>query len=109
MTELSSLLGRRTVARSGQMLHRRRRPDAPLTLGHLRPPERARVRALDPRLDDATARRLVDLGFHPGTEVEVVRCAPFRGPMIFRVAEYELAIRRELAERVEVLPVQDRR
>lgn len=68
------------------------------TLATLRAGQRAVVASLDETIDDPTARRLVDLGFGPGTVVELVRCAPFRGPMIFRAADYEIALRRHLAE-----------
>ena len=52
--------------------------------------------------DDALARRLVDLGFWPGTEVEVVHSAPFRGPLLCRLHGYRLALRRDEAARVIV-------
>lgn len=77
---------------------------APLTLGSLRAGGRATVESVSGGIDDATARRLVDLGFTPGALVHVVRCAPFRGPMVFRVADYEIAIRRDLADRVVAVP-----
>ena len=51
---------------------------------------------------DALARRLVDLGFWPGTEVEVVRSAPFGGPVLYRLHGYRLALRRDEAARVQV-------
>ncbi|AEV84626.1 iron transporter FeoA [Actinoplanes sp. SE50] len=45
----------------------------------------------------ATARRLADLGFTPGTTVEVVRRAPLRDPVIYRVRDYDVCLRREQA------------
>lgn len=73
-------------------------------LSRLRRGEQAEILAMDDTLDAATARRLIDLGFAPGTHVEMVRAAPLGGPVILRVADYEIAIRRELARRVEVRP-----
>lgn len=42
----------------------------------------------------ATLRRLVDLGFGVGERVEAVRRAPLGDPVVYRVAGYELALRR---------------
>ncbi|WOP19667.1 FeoA family protein [Raineyella sp. LH-20] len=43
--------------------------------------------------DAACARRLFDLGFVPGARVEKVRRAPFGGPAVYRIADYEIALR----------------
>lgn len=43
------------------------------------------------------ARRLFDLGLMPGTPVTRVRRAPFGGPLVVRVADYELTLRVEQA------------
>lgn len=50
----------------------------------------------------AVTRRLADLGFVPGTEVEVVRRAPLGDPVVFRVRGFEVCLRAELADLVEV-------
>ncbi|MEU5093574.1 FeoA family protein [Streptomyces sp. NPDC020996] len=47
-------------------------------------------------------RRLHDLGFVPGTEVEVVRRAPLRDPVVYRVRDYEVCLRRAQAGCVRV-------
>ena len=52
--------------------------------------------------DDAIARRLVDLGFRPGTEVLVERLAPLGDPIQYRLHGYRLALRRSEARRVFV-------
>lgn len=52
--------------------------------------------------DDAIARRLVDLGFRPGTEVQVERVAPLGDPIQYRLHGYRLALRRTEARRVLV-------
>lgn len=56
------------------------------------------VRTADP----ATTRRLLDLGFVPGTPVEMVRRAPLRDPVVYRVAGYEIALRRAQAECIRI-------
>jgi ferrous iron transport protein A len=44
-----------------------------------------------------TARRLGALGFTPGAVVEVVRRAPLRDPVVYRVKDYEICLRRAQA------------
>ncbi|MFI7542825.1 ferrous iron transport protein A [Actinoplanes sp. NPDC049599] len=53
----------------------------------------------------ATATRLADLGFTPGAVVQVLRRAPLRDPVIYRVKDYELCLRREQAACVHVVEV----
>jgi ferrous iron transport protein A len=48
------------------------------------------------------ARRLMELGFLPGTEVVPARRAPGGGPRVFRVDGSEVALRQETAARLFV-------
>jgi len=66
-------------------------------LSELAPASRASVAAVSDDTAPATARRLIDLGFTPGTEVEVVRRAPLRDPVIYRLRDYEVCLRRAQA------------
>ncbi|QGF23388.1 FeoA family protein [Raineyella fluvialis] len=52
--------------------------------------------------DAACARRLFDLGFAPGARVEKIRRAPFGGPAVYRVADYEIALRPSQARTILV-------
>lgn len=52
--------------------------------------------------DAACARRLFDLGFAPGASVVKVRRAPFGGPAVYRIADYEIALRPEQARTILV-------
>jgi len=45
---------------------------------------------------------VMQLGFVPDAQVEVVRKLPFRGPTVYRVQGTEIAIRHEVAERIQV-------
>lgn len=57
--------------------------------------------------DDAAphvARRLVDLGLVPGTEVTVVRRAPLRDPTLYRFADTSMCLRAAQARLVTVAP-----
>ena len=55
-------------------------------------------------LPRATARRLLELGLLPGTEVRVIRRAPLGDPIELRLRDYSLSIRREEAALIEVEP-----
>ena len=48
--------------------------------------------------------RLLDLGFVPGTRIEHALQSPFRGPAAFRVRGTLVALRREQADQVLVVP-----
>ncbi|MCD6470471.1 ferrous iron transport protein A [Candidatus Bathyarchaeota archaeon] len=48
-------------------------------------------------------KRLMDMGFTPGTEVLVVRSAPFHGPLEVLVRGTRLALGRGLAEKIFVV------
>jgi len=47
-------------------------------------------------------KRLTDLGFTPGTDVTVVKSAPFNGPLEVCVRGSRLAIGRGMASRISV-------
>lgn len=74
------------------------------TLAHIAPGQSAQVIGYDDALDPATARRLGDLGLAPGEPVTVVRRAPLRDPVIFRVAGFEVALRASQASTILVAP-----
>ncbi|WP_409305915.1 ferrous iron transport protein A [Peribacillus sp. SCS-155] len=46
-------------------------------------------------------RRLLDLGFVPGAEVEVIRRSPLGDPIAFRVSQTTIALRREESSNIE--------
>jgi Fe2+ transport system protein FeoA len=48
-------------------------------------------------------RRLMDMGLTPGTEVLVVKSAPFHGPLEVSVKGSRLALGRGMAERIFVV------
>jgi Fe2+ transport system protein FeoA len=53
----------------------------------------------------ALRRRLMELGFVPGTIVRVVRRAPLRDPMEVELHGYHLSLRRSEALAVQIVPV----
>lgn len=54
--------------------------------------------------DTAVRRRLLEMGFCNGADVEVVRRAPLGDPIEFRLRGYCLSLRDEQAKHVKVLP-----
>ena len=50
--------------------------------------------------DADCARRLLDLGFAPGARVEYLRRTPLGDPTIFRVSDYDIALRTDLSRMV---------
>lgn len=64
----------------------------------------ARVSGLDPDLDAAVRRRLLDLGFVCDAAVQCLRRAPLGSPTVYRIGETDLCLRGDLARCVLVDP-----
>jgi ferrous iron transport protein A len=73
---------------------------AAVALADLEPGAGARVESVDP--GSAIGRRLLDLGFVPGTEVRVVRRAPLGDPVEYELRGYRLCLRRSEALQIRV-------
>ena len=52
--------------------------------------------------DQRMRRHIVDMGITPGTEIRIVKAAPMGDPIEIRVRGYELTLRVEEAEKIEV-------
>ena len=73
------------------------------SLSDLRLGTSARVIGLqEDTADDPIAKRLSNLGFVPGRTVTPLRRAPLGDPVVYRVADYELCLRRHEARMVHV-------
>ena len=70
-----------------------------VTLRDVKPGFAVRIQALN---DCAIKTRLLSMGLTKGTEVKVVRSAPFGGPIAIQVRDYTLCLRRKDAEKIEV-------
>ena len=70
------------------------------TLSDMQPGEKGRVLSVSG--DNTVQRRIRDMGIVRGTEIEVVRRAPFGDPVEFRLKGYNLSLRREEAACVSV-------
>jgi ferrous iron transport protein B len=47
-------------------------------------------------------KRIVEMGFIKGQRVEVLQCAPLQDPVKYKVMGYEVSLRRQEAEKIEV-------
>ena len=54
------------------------------------------------RARGAIRQRLLDLGFVPNAEVEMVRCATLGDPLEMRVGDYYVTLRRREADLIDV-------
>ncbi|MBE7440175.1 MAG: ferrous iron transport protein A [Spirochaetales bacterium] len=74
-----------------------------MTLGSLRPGQRARITAV---AENALSTQLGEMGILAGQDVELVHVAPFGDPLAFRILDYELCLRRAEACLVFVEPLE---
>ena len=52
--------------------------------------------------NNAISKRLMEMGIVPGVSIRVIKAAPFGDPIEVRVRGYNLAMRRNEAEAIEV-------
>ncbi|MCA1759376.1 MAG: 50S ribosome-binding GTPase, partial [Bacteroidales bacterium] len=52
-------------------------------------------------------RRISEMGFVKGKEVKVIKSAPFKGPIEFKILDYNVSLRKSEADRIEVVPVSE--
>jgi ferrous iron transport protein A len=76
-----------------------------MTLNQLQHGQHAVVLGYSDQVEPGTARRLFDLGIVPGIEVTMVRRAPLRDPVIYRIGDYEIALRSAQSRCIHVEPV----
>lgn len=76
-----------------------------MTLGQLKIGERAKITAVGG--EGALRRRLLDMGLTPRTAVMVRKMAPLGDPIEIHLRGYELTIRKEEADKIEVEEVEE--
>jgi ferrous iron transport protein A len=72
------------------------------TLESLAPGAHARVVAVSGELPTGDRRRLLELGFFPGTRVTAVRRSPLGDPIAYEVRGLVVALRRAQARLIEI-------
>ena len=75
-------------------------PKRECALSALEPDQIGQVIEVD--VDDPRGRRLLDLGFLPGTRLRVLRRAPLGDPVLYELRGYRVCLRRDDAERIQV-------
>ncbi len=75
-----------------------------VSLARLAPGQCAEVKAVDG--SSPIGRRLLELGFRPGTRLRVIRRAPLGDPTTYELRGSRFCLRRSEAERISVAPVE---
>ena len=68
------------------------------TLLNLCPGETAEIQTFNTNLN--LQSRLVEMGILPGVEIRLIKKAPFKGPIEFKIRGYEVSLRYGDAEQV---------
>ena len=68
------------------------------TLSSLSPGESAVIKTFNADLN--LQSRLVEMGILPGTEIRLIKKAPFKGPIEFKIRGYEVSLRYGDAEQI---------
>ncbi len=71
-----------------------------MTLGELRPGERARVLTIGTQ--GAMRQRILDMGITPKVEIQLIKMAPLGDPLDLSLRGYNLSLRRHDAALIEV-------
>ncbi len=71
-----------------------------MTLANLQIGAKAKVKSVTG--EGAISKRLMEMGIVPGVSIRVIKSAPFGDPIEVRVKGYNLAMRRNEAEAIEV-------
>ena len=65
------------------------------------------VRVLNVNGTGRIAKRLMEMGVVPGVSMKIIKAAPFGDPIQLRLLGYNLAVRKNEAENVEVEEISD--
>ena len=71
-------------------------------LSELIPGERAMVKSISDDCQGIERQRLMDLGFVPGSAVEVEVVSPFRDPTAYRIKGGLIALRKNQASKIQI-------
>lgn len=71
-----------------------------MTLRELKPGQQGTVASIGST--GPIKRRIMDMGITPGVEVKVIKVAPLGDPVEINVRGYELSLRKEEAEQIQM-------
>ncbi len=74
-----------------------------MTLDDLKTGQKGRV--LKVNAQGPFKKRLLEMGFITGAEVEVIKYAPLKDPVEYMVKGYHVSLRHEEAERIDIDPL----
>ncbi len=74
------------------------------TLDVLEPGSKAKVISIKGK--GATRKRILDMGIVPGVEIEIIKRAPLKDPVEFKVKGYNLSMRQREAGLIVVQPLE---
>ncbi len=77
-----------------------------MTLNELKPGKSAVVLAVNG--EGALRRRLLDMGLTPKTKIFVRKVAPLGDPMEIKLRGYELTLRLEDANRIDIMEIEEK-
>lgn len=75
-----------------------------MTLDELKPGQYARIEKVEGM--GATRHHFLDMGLTPGTKIRLIKVAPMGDPIEVRIRHYELTLRLEDAEKIQISAVQ---
>ncbi len=52
-------------------------------------------------------KRIAEMGFIKGKEVKVIKSTPFKGPLEFKILDYNISLRKSEADLIEVVPADE--
>ena len=73
-------------------------------LSELIPGQKAFIKRLSDDCQGVERQRLMDLGFVPGSLVEVAISSPFRDPTAYRIKGGLIALRKNQASKIQISP-----
>lgn len=71
-----------------------------MTLSELKPGQGGTVVSIGTK--GMIKRRLMDMGITPGADIKVVKAAPLGDPIEVRIRGYELSLRKEEAQQIQI-------
>ena len=74
-----------------------------MTLNEINPGHECSV--IDVLVNGVLGQRLLDMGFVPGTRIQVIRNAPLVDPVEIRIKGYLLSLRHVEAKAIKITPV----
>lgn len=71
-----------------------------MQLSHFTTGKKARITQMS--MIDSFRNRMMDLGLMPGTEIQIVRKAPFGDPIVIQFRGYQMSMRLSEANHIEI-------